>query len=142
MIPLCCGFLIAIGPEREPTASSFFKNISLLMLCEEMILWRGANTKHCHSFFFSHLLCVQSSPLSFTISFTLLSRPSFLSDNPKLPFCSRKQISCKRSPFDFFFCTSWGKFPRKLVSFVAKDLSGSHWSAGNREHKGLRACFK
>lgn len=28
------------------------------------------------------------------------------------------------------------EFPRKPVSFVAGVLSGSHWSAGNREHKG------
>lgn len=42
----------------------------------------------------------------------------------------------------FFSPTSRKKFPRKPVSFVAGVLSGSHWSAGNREHKGWRAGFK
>lgn len=96
----------------------------------------GANTKHCHSFFFP---LIPSTPLLFLSLFS--SGSSFLSHTPKTAFSLLKQISCKCSPFDFF-STSREKFPRKPVSFVAGVLSGSHWSAGNREHKGSRAAFK
>lgn len=107
-----------------------------------MILRTGANTKHCHSFFF--LLSSSMSPF-FSVSPSLsrfrLARPSSQTILNCLSVPENKS-AVNALPLTFFFCTSREKFPRKLVSFVAEDLSGSHWSAGNREHKGLRACFK
>lgn len=79
--------------------------------------------------------------LLFLKSLVSFSQPAHPSSQALLkPFS--KQISCKWSSFDFFFPPSCEKFPRKPVSFVVGVLSGSHWSAGNREHKGSRVAFK
>lgn len=80
--------------------------------------------------------------LLFLKSLVSFSQPAHPSSQALLkPFS--KQISCKWSSFDFFFFPpSCEKFPRKPVSFVVGVLSGSHWSAGNREHKGSRVAFK
>lgn len=151
MIPLCCGFLAAPIPERADSlmflslCCFFTKYIVLDARCEKETSPRtGAHTKHCHSFF-SPLILYMSTLLPFpspSLYFTLSSCSSFLSDTPKTAFLFSKQISCKCSPFEFFPPTSWEKFPRKPVSFVAWVLSGSHWSAGNREDKGSSAGFK
>lgn len=130
-LSLCCLFTKYIVPDAR---------------CEtETSLWMGANTKHCHSFFFPpRPVGVHSSSLFLHRLFLSLFRLAHPSSQTLLkpPFCLSKQISCKCSAFDFFPSTSWEKFPRKPVSFVAGVLSGSHWSAGNREHKGSRAGFK
>lgn len=100
----------------------------------------GMSFKLCRSFFISpHPVRAHSS--SFFSNPSSFSQPAHPSSQALLkPFS--KQISCKWSSFDFFSPPSCEKFPRKPVSFVVGVLSGSHWSAGNREHKGSRVAFK
>lgn len=101
----------------------------------------GMSFKLCRSFFYFPSSRTCPLFLLFLKSLVSFSQPAHPSSQALLkPFS--KQISCKWSSFDFFFPPSCEKFPRKPVSFVVGVLSGSHWSAGNREHKGSRVAFK
>lgn len=86
-------------------------------------------------------------PSSRTCSLFLLF-PKSLSLSPLIPPLrhswnrSQNKSAVNGLPLIFFFPSSCEKFPRKPVSFVVGVLSGSHWSAGNREHKGSRVAFK
>lgn len=131
MSPLCCGFLAA--PVAERAESLVFLSLFFHQIYRAWCPLRERNEptdrgKHqsLPLFFFSFILYA-STLLPFpspSLSVTLSSRSSFLSDTPKLLLCFSKQISCKCSPFDlispfFFSSTSWEKFPRKPGSFVA-----------------------
>lgn len=136
---------------RGQTASCFSlcfftKYIVLDAHCEkEMSPQTGANTSHCHSFFplsscmhplvfpFLHHLFLSLFLLTHHSSQTLLNCLSV----------SRNKSAVNALPLIFFFLLLVGRsFQGYRVLLWPGVLSGSHWSAGNREHKGSRACFK
>lgn len=126
------------GWHPHVSAAFFFSpNISCLMPAVRAKWARGQTPNTATPFFPSHPVRVHSSSLSFTVSFS----SSFILPLLKTASLFLKQISCKCFSFSFFFLLVARSFQGNRFLLWSGFLSGSHWSAGNREHKGSRAGF-